>query len=418
MEFVKAKRSRAYMKMALTGPSGSGKTWSALALATGIVGENGSIAVIDTENKSALHYAEDFDFCSVDIEPPFTVQKYIDAIALAARKGFDVLIIDSLTHAWAGEGGLLEQKEALDKQNRGGNSFTNWASITKEHERLKSALLQSPIHVITTMRSKQEYVVEQGQNGKSAPRKVGMAPIQRDGMEYEFTIVLDIDASHQATVSKDRTGIFSGGLNGLVGVLTTEHGRKIQEWREGGSVERVPTETPAQATTTPTPSRQSATPAPPSPQAESPEQAETRLAYQKFAKTARDLAFDVALDTDPSKPDRSKISALYDRFCPQGREVSNLGGMREVTAGDWQQATDTMQQRHAAHQQAQTESKAKIERERHAAASAASAAPVDTPPLRRLTPDPTPDDIAAGMDGTGDPFEEHAPPLAPMAAGY
>lgn len=218
MAFQRAERKRAWMKMALTGPSGSGKTYSALRLAFGL---GKRVAVIDTENGSASLYADLGQYDVLEISPPFTVPKYREAIAEALAGGYDVLIIDSLTHAWAGEGGLLAQKEALD--SRGGNQYTNWASITKLHEAFKASILQAPIHVVATMRSKTEYVVEQDQRGKSTPRKVGLAPIQRDGMEYEFTTVLDIALDHTAIPSKDRTGLFDG----LNAVLTQEHGKTV-----------------------------------------------------------------------------------------------------------------------------------------------------------------------------------------------
>lgn len=227
MPFVKASRQRAYIKMALTGPSGSGKTLSALYLAQGLAGKDGKIALIDTENKSASLYSDKADFDTDDIVPPFTIEKCAKSIQEAVDGGYTVVVIDSISHFWAGEGGLLAQKESLDSHNKGG--FNNWAPISKKQEQFKSALLQSPIHVIVTMRSKQEYVVETGSNGsKSAPRKVGMAPIQREGMEYEFTTVLDISMNHEAVVSKDRTSLFDG----VVGVLTPEHGRRLREWRD------------------------------------------------------------------------------------------------------------------------------------------------------------------------------------------
>lgn len=203
--FKKAERRQAKLKLALTGPSGSGKTMSALFLASGI-GEK--IAVIDTENSSASLYADRFEFDTLTLEPPYTIQKYVEAIRAAQAAGYDVLVIDSLSHAWAGAGGLLAKKEALDA--RGGNSFANWGGISKEHEQFKAMLLNCNIHLICTMRSKQDYVLEINEKGKSAPRKVGLAPIQREGMEYEFTTVFDLGMDHNAQASKDRTGLFDG----------------------------------------------------------------------------------------------------------------------------------------------------------------------------------------------------------------
>lgn len=226
LTFKKASKSMAKAKIALTGPSGAGKTLSALLLAKGLT-SGGRVAVIDTENNSASLYEDRFDgweYFVLPMNPPYTVQKYIMGIDLAIKEGFDCLIIDSLTHVWAAEGGLLQQKEALD--SRGGNSYTNWGSITKLYEELKGKLLHSKIHMICTMRSKQEYILEQNEKGKQAPKKVGLAPIMRDGMEYEFTVVFDIGMDHQYMATKDRTSLF----NGVVATVTEETGTQIKEW--------------------------------------------------------------------------------------------------------------------------------------------------------------------------------------------
>lgn len=237
MAFQKATRKRAFIKMAVTGTSGSGKTYSSLLLAYGLTGAWDKIAVIDTENGSADLYADLGDYSTMQINAPYTTKKYTDAIGEAVAAGFEVLIIDSLTHAWAGEGGLLQQKEALDA--RGGNKFTNWGSITKNHEVFKAHILESPIHIIGTMRSKTEYAL--GTDNK--PQKIGTAPIQRDGMEYEFSVVLDVIASHDAYAVKDRTGLFGG----LSGALTVNHGQSLRKWLDGGAV----TEAPAEAAPSP-----------------------------------------------------------------------------------------------------------------------------------------------------------------------
>lgn len=225
--------------MAITGPSGSGKTYSALRLAFGLT-NNESIAVIDTENGSASLYAHLGNYDVLDIAAPFTVQKYTDAIREAVSAGYDVVAIDSLSHVWAAEGGLLAQKDAKDA--RGGNSYTNWGEITKMYEQLKSAILQSPIHVIATMRSKQDYVIETDARGKSSPRKVGLAPVQREGFEYEFTTVFDVDMTHTAATSKDRTGLFTD----EVSQITEGHGQRIKAWLDGGA---EPAAVPAQTYT-------------------------------------------------------------------------------------------------------------------------------------------------------------------------
>jgi hypothetical protein len=223
--FQKAQRRRVYIKLALTGPSGSGKTFSALRLAFGL---GTRVAMLDSENGSGSLYAHLGEYDVMEIDSPFSVQKYVEGIREAADGGYDVLIIDSLSHAWAGDGGLLSQKESLD--SRGGNPFSNWAGITKQHEQLKSALLQSPLHIIATIRSKTDYVMQEDRSGKAMPRKVGLAPIQRDGIEYEFSTVFDVAIDHSAVTSKDRTGLFDG----LAETLTEHHGRRIKEWLESG----------------------------------------------------------------------------------------------------------------------------------------------------------------------------------------
>lgn len=224
--FKKAIKKQVKLKIAMTGPSGSGKTKSALRLATGF---GGRIALIDSENDSASLYADEFNFDSVSISAPYTTEKYIDAIKAAVKAGYDWVIVDSATHAWAGEGGLLDQKEQIDARGKG-NSYTNWATITKKHEAFKAEIQNSPIHLIATMRSKQDYVVTENAKGKQAPQKVGLAPIQREGMEYEFTVVYDVAMNHEAEASKDRTGLYSGKLF----KITEETGVELRNWLASG----------------------------------------------------------------------------------------------------------------------------------------------------------------------------------------
>jgi hypothetical protein len=244
--FRRAERRQVKLKIAETGPSGSGKTYSALLMAQGIIeemaarGQKGKIAVVDTESKSASLYADQkngplagIDFDVLEIESPYTIAKYLHAIDQAEREGYAVLIIDSISHAWAGDGGLLSKKEALD--SRGGNSYTNWAGITKEHEVFKAKLLACKIHLIVTMRSKQDYVLEVNDKGKQAPKKVGMAPIQRDGMEYEFTSVFDLAMDHNAVASKDRTSLFDG----QIFKPTRATGHALMKWLLEGKAEHM-----------------------------------------------------------------------------------------------------------------------------------------------------------------------------------
>jgi hypothetical protein len=229
----KATRKKVFLKIAITGASGTGKTFGALRLAFGL---GGRVAVIDTENKSADLYAHLGDYDVLDITPPFTAQKYIEAIREIVAEGYDVVIIDSLSHVWAGEGGLLDQKSAKDRRGGdGSNKFNNWADITQLESQLKGAILQSPIHTISTMRTKQEYVQEGGK-----VKKLGMAPVMRDGWEYEFTTLFDVDTTHTAITSKDRTGLFTD----EVAQITEDYGRRFIAWLEGG-VEATPVAQPA-----------------------------------------------------------------------------------------------------------------------------------------------------------------------------
>lgn len=238
MAFQKAERKRSYIKIALTGPSGSGKTFSALKLAFGL---GSKIALLDTENGSGSLYAHLGEYDAQEITAPFSVQKYVDAIREAVAAEYDVLILDSLSHAWAGAGGLLEKKEALDA--RGGNKFSNWGSITKEHEALKSEILQSRLHIIATMRSKQEHVQERDEKtGQTVVKKVGMGVVQREGMEYEFTTVFDISMDHTAIASKDRTGLFDGKTSRL----SDQDGKTLRAWLDSG-VPALPTAPEPQA---------------------------------------------------------------------------------------------------------------------------------------------------------------------------
>lgn len=227
--FQKAVKKAVKLKLALMGVSGSGKTYSALRLAKGL---GGKIAVIDTENGSASLYSDQFEFDVVDLKPPFTIEKYVEAINAAEKAGYENLIIDSLTHAWAGEGGLLEQKAALDSKP-GSNTYTNWGPITKKDNAFRNAFLHSNCNIIATMRSKQEIALQQDSNGKTKPVKLGMAAVQREGLEYEFTIVFDINMNHDAESSKDRTGLFS---NKLI-KITEDTGKEIKKWLDNGAAE-------------------------------------------------------------------------------------------------------------------------------------------------------------------------------------
>lgn len=207
--FKKAVKEDAKLRMAITGPSGSGKTYSALAIASALA--NGKpVAVVDTEHGSASKYSDIFSFDTIDMHAPFHPDKYIDAIAAAAKEGYSVVILDSLTHAWSGEGGLLDVVKTIEMRMKNPNSFAAWKDATPIQNRLIEAIVGGNLHIICTMRSKTDYVMQTGSNGKITPQKVGMAPIQRDGFEYEFDVVLDMDNDNNAIVSKSRCPELSG----------------------------------------------------------------------------------------------------------------------------------------------------------------------------------------------------------------
>ena len=237
MSFKKAERFLTNPTIAITGPTGSGKTFSALRLATGIGKEMGKpIALIDTENGSASLYSDHFEFDTLNITPPFTTEKYIQAINDAEKAGYCALVIDSITHAWAGEGGLLEQKAQLDARP-GSNHWTNWNPIKAKDLKFKSAYLHSSVpFLIATMRSKMEYAQSED-GGKKKVQKVGMAPVQSDGIEYEFSLVLDVAMNHECEVSKDRTHLFD---KTPIFTITEDTGKLLVQWRAGGKQKPPP----------------------------------------------------------------------------------------------------------------------------------------------------------------------------------
>lgn len=202
--FQKATRKQVRLRMALDGPAGSGKTFTALRFAFGLAGENGRVAVGNTESGAIEKYLGlapdgipfDFDICTMSDYAP---SSYTQLIQGAGREGYDVLIVDSLSHAWNGVGGALDQVSKKE-----GNSFTAWKDVTPQHQAMIEAILRSPCHIIVTMRTKVEYVLEKDERGRMVPRKIGLKPVQREGMEYEFDIVCDLDQEHILTVSKTR----------------------------------------------------------------------------------------------------------------------------------------------------------------------------------------------------------------------
>lgn len=226
--FQKATRKKSKLRMALIGPSGSGKTYSALELATGL---GGRIALIDTERGSGDLYADRFQYDTLQLEPPFTPQKYVQALKAAEDEGYDVVIVDSLSHAWAGEGGILDIHDNASKASRSGNGYMAWKDVTPQHEKIINAILGASLHVIGTIRTKTAYEVVEDERGKKAPKRIGLAPIQRQGMEYEFTCVLDLTVdTHIATASKDRTGMYDGQHF----LITEKTGEQLLAWLDSG----------------------------------------------------------------------------------------------------------------------------------------------------------------------------------------
>jgi hypothetical protein len=208
--FQRATKQRAKLRMALAGPAGSGKTYSALAVATSLAAAaGGRIAVVDTEHGSASKYADQFDFDALELES-FHPQRYIEAIEQAREAGYAVLVLDSLSHAWMGKDGALELVDRAAKRNQAGNSFAAWRDVTPLHNQLVEAMIASELHLIVTLRSKTEYVQEKDDRGKTIIRKIGLAPVQRDGLEYEFDVYGDLDQDNNLIIGKTRCSALAG----------------------------------------------------------------------------------------------------------------------------------------------------------------------------------------------------------------
>lgn len=235
MAFIKATKIVKKARIGLAGPAGSGKTLSALLIAK-VFGKK--IAVIDAENFSSVAYAGDvilngktirLDFDVNALQPPYTIDKYIAALDEAGD--YDVVIIDGISPAWAGEGGLLEKVDQIASRSNSKNSYFAWRNVTPEHNKFIDAMLHCKTNLIVTMRSKVEYALVENDKGKVVPKKMGLAPIQREGMDYEFDIVFDIDINHSAVASKDRSAMFDGLI---IEKLNEEHGKMIFGWCNKG----------------------------------------------------------------------------------------------------------------------------------------------------------------------------------------
>jgi hypothetical protein len=229
----KAVRKGVWLKVAVSGVSGSGKTWGLLELATGVAKKireaeklsvddpRGRIALIDTESGRGLYYADDFDYDYDAIKAPFTPETYIDKIDEIMGYGYRVIIIDSTSHEWAGEGGCLEIQSKIP-----GNSYTAWGQVTPRHKKFIEKIISSPAHFFVSVRSKDEYVLEES-NGKKIPKKVGMGVVQRNEFEYDYTVMFAIDRDrHIATASKDNTKLFDTWNE----PLKSAHGVMLYDW--------------------------------------------------------------------------------------------------------------------------------------------------------------------------------------------
>jgi hypothetical protein len=225
MQLQLASRQKVKIRMSISAPTGFGKTYSALLIAHGMTGDWSKIAVIDTENRSASLYAHLGKYYTIPLAPPFTPDKYIEAIEVCEKAGIEVIILDSITHVWKGEGGLLEYNNSL------GGKYQDWAKTTPRYQKWLNKILHSSAHMITTMRKKQAYTMIQEGN-KTKVEKKGMEDEIRDGYDYEMTIAFEIvNDKHLALTSKDRTGLFDGKPEF---VLTEKTGELIAQWCEQG----------------------------------------------------------------------------------------------------------------------------------------------------------------------------------------
>jgi len=231
LQLRKAERKQTKLRIGMSGPSGSGKTFSALKLARGLTDSWNKIALIDTENKRGDMYSHLGEYNIITLESPFTPERFIEAIKVCEAAGSEVIIIDSSSHEWNGPGGCLEINENLAQTKFRGNSWAAWSVTTPRHQRFIEAIIASPCHVITTMRSKTETI----QTDDKKIKKVGLKEIQREGFEYEMTISFNIDRdTHYAVIDKDNTELFR---NNEPILIDETHGKKIREWNESGVVD-------------------------------------------------------------------------------------------------------------------------------------------------------------------------------------
>lgn len=230
----KARRSATKLRLLLTGPSGSGKTYGGLLIAKGLGAQR--VIVIDTEQGSSDLYDRLLPFDVIDLQPPFTPERYIEAIDAAEQAGADCIIIDSISHEWNGKGGILELSDEVARAKFKGNTWSAWSELTPRHRAFIDRMLRSSAHIVATGRAKTE-TAQVDDGGRKKVVKLGMKLESRDGAEYEFTTVLDIvHDGHFAVASKDRTGLFGGDPK----PITAETGRLLAEWLAGGAEPEKP----------------------------------------------------------------------------------------------------------------------------------------------------------------------------------
>ena len=231
-EIRKVEKKRLKLKIGIQGPSGSGKTYSALKLANGIEKDWENIFFIDTENESASYYESLGPFNHLPFEAPYSPARYIEAIDACLGAGAKVIIIDSLSHEWEGKGGCLEMADEVTKKMRNPNSFTAWRDVTPLHNAFVDHMRTSPCHIICCTRTKQEYAMETNSKGKIQPKKVGLKGVQRDGLDYEFGLVFELDMDHMAFSGKDRTGLF---MDKPKHMINEDTGRDLLRWANSGA---------------------------------------------------------------------------------------------------------------------------------------------------------------------------------------
>jgi hypothetical protein len=244
--FQRATKTDAKLRLALCGPSGSGKTYSLLKLAHGLIGRpedykptpgetDNEIAAIDTEHGSMSKYADLFGF---DVSEPDTYdpRDLVKALDFAAANGYKVFIVDSLSHYWMGKGGELEMVDNAAKRSNSNNTFAAWKNVTPHHNALIDAIISAPIHVLVGMRTKTEWVIEEV-NGKKTPRKIGMAPVMRDGIEFEFDVCGDLDQDNNLSITKSRCPDLSGQVINRPGKKMAE---TLKRWLTGAPAKPKP----------------------------------------------------------------------------------------------------------------------------------------------------------------------------------